>query len=89
MQIVQLTEQLYVWVGAGDRPVHGELSMAVKTRMSDTPSVTTLLAPSAAAGSGDAAASAGGAMAMMVRLARYPAQGLTRVHCSAQRRRFR
>ena len=46
-QIVRLIDQLYVWVGAGDAggapPVHGELSMAIKTRMSDTPTVTTLI----------------------------------------------
>lgn len=44
-QIVQLCEQLYVWVGAGqrgERPGHGELAMAIKTRMSDMPVVTTL-----------------------------------------------
>mmetsp|Transcript_675 Transcript_675/g.1558 ORF Transcript_675/g.1558 Transcript_675/m.1558 type:complete len:185 (-) Transcript_675:153-707(-) len=65
-QIVRLHEQLYVWVGAGDTPAHGELSMAVKTRMSDTPSVTTLLgaggapASSAGGGGGGGAANAAG-----------------------------
>lgn len=64
-QIVQLCDQLYVWVGAGnvgEPPVHGELSMALKTRMSDTPAVTTLLAggggSNAGGGGGEGAATA-------------------------------
>lgn len=58
-QIVQLCEQLYVWVGAGGgagggpAPVHGEMSMAIKTRMSDTPTVTTLIGGGGGGGGGE------------------------------------
>ena len=44
-QVVRLRDQIYAWVGvgaAGEKPPHGEMSMALKTRMSDAPSVTTL-----------------------------------------------
>mmetsp|Transcript_2662 Transcript_2662/g.4217 ORF Transcript_2662/g.4217 Transcript_2662/m.4217 type:complete len:164 (-) Transcript_2662:794-1285(-) len=55
-QIIQMRDQLYVWVGAGgvgEPPMHGELSMALKTRMSDTPAVTTLLGAGGTGGGGE------------------------------------
>ena len=61
-QVVRLRDQIYAWVGvgaAGERPSHGEMSMALKTRMSDAPSVTTLTR--AGEGGGASAGAGGGA----------------------------
>ena len=68
-QVVRLRDQIYAWVGvgaAGEKPPHGEMSMALKTRMSDAPSVTTLTRAVEGGGASGGAGSGGGGVGAVV-----------------------